>query len=93
MQGKDERQRAQEANFARSEEDKFVKAARAMKQLGVWAGGKLGLSQDEANAFGDELRSRSISERQAGVLDYVVARLSGTVSEDEVRRKFADLSA
>lgn len=92
MHGKEDRQRAQEANFARTEEDKFIKSARVAKQLGLWAAEQVGKSGEDAEAFANDVRSRGVGNGQTVMLDYVIANVSGSVSETAVRQKFAELN-
>jgi hypothetical protein len=50
-----DRERDSESGFAHEEELRFRIAARRNKLLGLWAAGKLGLSDDEAEAYAQEL--------------------------------------
>ena len=52
MSGLDKRQEGFEKKFAHDEEMQFKAAARRNKLLGLWAAEKMGLSGDEAAAYG-----------------------------------------
>ena len=51
----EEREKAAESKFARDEEAHFLARARRDKLVGQWAGGKLGLSPADTEAYGKAL--------------------------------------
>ncbi len=51
----EDRERAEELYFARSEEARFLAHCRALRQLGAFATSKLGVDGESARAYSDEL--------------------------------------
>ena len=47
----DDRERAEEARFALTEEQNFKIAARRNKLLGLWAAGLMGMGEDDSEAY------------------------------------------
>ena len=59
----DDREKANELKFARDEELTFKAAARRNTLLAKWAGEEMGYSQEEVDAFADELVKFDLSEK------------------------------
>ena len=86
----DDREKGFETKFARDQEVAFRIAARRNRLLGAWAAEKLGLTQEEADAYGKAVVQADFEE--AGD-DDVIRKVFGDltaagldVSEQEVRR-------
>ena len=73
-----DKERAEEARFARDEEMQFRVAARRNRLLGGWAAEKMGLTAAEADAYGKEVIQADFEE--AG-------------DEDVIRKVLGDLTA
>ena len=73
-----DKERAEEAKFARDEEMQFRVAARRNRLLGGWAAEKMGLTAAEADAYGKEVIQADFEE--AG-------------DEDVIRKVLGDLTA
>ncbi|QGN55400.1 DUF1476 domain-containing protein [Novosphingobium sp. Gsoil 351] len=73
-----DKERAEEAKFARDEEMEFRVAARRNRLLGAWAAEKMGLTSAEADAYGKEVIQADFEE--AG-------------DEDVIRKLLGDLTA
>ncbi len=71
-----DRERAEEANFARDQEMQFRIQARRNRLLGEWAAARMGLSQAEAEAY-----SKAV----------VQADFEETGDEDVIRKLLGDL--
>jgi hypothetical protein len=74
----DDREKGFETKFARDQELAFRIAARRNRLLGAWAAEKLGLTQEEADAYGKAVVQADFEE--AG-------------DEDVIRKVFGDLTA
>ena len=93
----DDREKAQEAKFARDGELRFKAEARRNKLLGLWAAEHMGLSEEHAKAYAGEVVASDFEE--AGDED-VFRKISGdlkakgaSVSDDMIRQKMAELVA
>jgi hypothetical protein len=73
-----DKERAEEAKYARDEEMEFRVAARRNRLLGAWAADKMGLTAAEADAYGKEVIQADFEE--AG-------------DEDVIRKLLGDLTA
>ena len=73
-----DKERAEEAKYARDEEMQFRVAARRNRLLGGWAAEKMGLTAAEADAYGKEVIQADFEE--AG-------------DEDVIRKVLGDLTA
>lgn len=73
-----DKERAEEAKYARDEEMQFRVAARRNRLLGAWAAEKMGLTAAEADAYGKEVIQADFEE--AG-------------DEDVIRKVLGDLTA
>jgi hypothetical protein len=93
----DDREKAQEAKFARDGELRFKAEARRNKLLGVWAAGQMGLSGDEASAYAAEVVAADFEEAgDEDVFRKVAADLKAkgvTVADATIRQKMAELTA
>ena len=92
----DDREKAQEAKFARDGELRFKAEARRNKLLGIWAAELLGLTGDDAKTYAAEVVAADFEE--AGDED-VFRKVSGdlkakgaSVSDDMIRQKMAELT-
>jgi hypothetical protein len=92
----DDREKAQEAKFARDGELRFKAEARRNKLLGLWAAEHMGLSDEHAKAYAGEVVASDFEE--AGDED-VFRKVSGdlkakgaSVSDDMIRKKMAELT-
>lgn len=86
----DEREQGFEAKFIHDEELRFKAMARANKLLGDWAAAKLGLSGDQAAAYGNELVTTHLENQ---TIEEILQKVSGDlaakgVSRQQVARKF-----
>jgi hypothetical protein len=93
----DDREKAQEAKFARDGELRFKAEARRNKLLGLWAAEQMGLSDQHAKDYAAEVVASDFQE--AGDED-VFRKVSGDlkakgapVSDDMIRAKMAELVA
>ncbi len=93
----DDREKAQEAKFARDEELRFKAEARRNKLLGLWAAEHMGLSDEHAKTYAGEVVAADFEE--AGEED-VFRKIStdlrakgASVSDDMIRAKMAELIA
>ena len=93
----DDREKAQEAKFARDGELRFKAEARRNRLLGLWAAEHMGLSDEHAKAYAGEVVASDFEE--AGDED-VFRKISGdlkakgaSVSDDMIRKKMAELIA
>ena len=91
----DDREKAQEAKFARDGELRFKAEARRNKLLGLWAAEHMGLSDQHAKDYAAEVVAADFEE--AGDED-VFRKISGdlkakgaSVSDDMIRQKMAEL--
>jgi hypothetical protein len=91
----DDREKAQEAKFARDGELRFKAEARRNKLLGLWAAEHMGLSDEHAKQYAAEVVASDFEE--AGDED-VFRKLStdlkakgASVSDDMIRQKMAEL--
>jgi hypothetical protein len=95
MSGFNDREKGQEAKFARDSELRFKAEARRNKLLGLWAAEHMGLSDDHAREYAAEVIAADFQE--AGDED-VFRKISGdlkakgaSVSDDMIRQKMAEL--
>ena len=88
----DDRERAQEAHFALTQDQEFRAVSRRNRMLGQWAGGLLGKSDEELESYCLEvIRSDFEHPGEDDVFRKLAADLSGKVSEDEIRTQMARL--
>jgi hypothetical protein len=85
----DDRERAFETKFAHDEEMKFRVIARRNKLLGEWAARKLGLSQEETDAYAkDVIRSDFEEAGDGDVIRKLLGDLTAAgveIDEGEIR--------
>jgi hypothetical protein len=91
----DDRQKGHEAKFARDAELRFKSEMRRNKLLGLWAAEQMGLSEEHANEYADEVVAADLQE--VGDED-VFRKISGdlkaknvAVADEMVRTKMAEL--
>lgn len=60
MSGFDEREKAFENKYAHDEQTRFRISARTAKLYGLWAAGKMGLSDDETTAYAASIVEESL---------------------------------
>jgi hypothetical protein len=93
----DNREKAFEDKFAKDAEFQFKVTARRNKLLGLWAAEKMGLTGDDAAAYGKEVVSADFEEAgDDDVFRKVYGDLSAKgldVSEHAVRKAMDDLFA
>lgn len=88
MTGMDDRQKAFEAKYALDQELMFRIEARTAKLFGLWIAEKLGMADEEANAYAGTVVSANLSE--AGFEDMkravrpVLAEKGIELSEDDI---------
>ena len=85
-----DRERAEEGRFARDEEMQFRVAARRNRLLGAWAAQKMGLSAEEAEAYGKAVIQADFEE--AGDED-VIRKLIGDLTSAGVETSDAEIRA
>ena len=85
-----DRERAEEGRFARDEEMQFRVAARRNRPLGAWAAQKMGLSAEEAEAYGKAVIQADFEE--AGDED-VIRKLLGDLTSAGVETSDAEIRA
>ncbi len=85
-----DRERAEEGRFARDEEMQFRVAARRNRLLGAWAAQKMGLSAEEAEAYGKSVIQADFEE--AGDED-VIRKLIGDLTSAGVETSDAEIRA
>ena len=90
----DEREKAFESKFAFDEEQRFKAEIRRVRQLGLWAAGKLGKSGDDASAYAETVVA---IELQGGGQDGVIRKLSADleskgISEQHIQSKLGELT-
>ncbi|WP_146589126.1 DUF1476 domain-containing protein [Puniceibacterium confluentis] len=89
----DDREHAFENMFAHDEEMKFRAQARANKLLGLWAADLMGKTGAEADAYAKEVVKSDFEEAgHEDVVRKVSGDLAGKVSDDDIRRKMAELA-
>ncbi len=92
----EDRQKAQEAKFARDGELRFKAEARRNKLLGLWAAEHMGLSAEHANEYAAEVVAADFEEAgDEDVFRKVSADLKAkgaSVSEDMIRKKMDELT-
>jgi len=92
----DDREKAQEAKFARDGELRFKAEARRNKLLGLWAAEHMGLSDEHAKAYAAEVVAADFEEAgDEDVFRKVSADLKAkgaSVSDDMIRKKMAELT-
>ena len=86
----DDREKAQEAKFARDGELRFKAEARRNKLLGLWAAEKLGLSGAAAETYAKEVVAADFEE--AGDED-VIRKLAGDLTAAGVEISDAEIRA
>ena len=84
----DDRERAEEAKFARDEEMAFRIAARRNRMLGEWAAGLMGLTKAEAEAYAKSVVQADFEE--AGDED-VIRKLLGDLTSAGVETSDAEV--
>ena len=85
-----DRERAEEGRFARDEEMQFRVAARRNRLLGAWAAQQMGLSAEEAEAYGKSVIQADFEE--AGDED-VIRKLIGDLTSAGVETSDAEIRA
>ena len=85
-----DRERAEEGRFARDEEMQFRVAARRNRLLGAWAAQKMGLSAEEAEAYGKAVIQADFEE--AGDED-VIRKLLGDLTSAGVETSDGEIRA
>jgi hypothetical protein len=92
----DDREKAQEAKFARDGELRFKAEARRNKLLGLWAAEHMGMSDEHAKAYAGEVVAADFAEAgEEDVFRKVSADLKAkgaSVSDDMIRKKMAELT-
>jgi hypothetical protein len=92
----DERQKGQEAKFARDSELRFKAEARRNKLLGLWAAEQMGLSEEHARDYAGEVVAADFEEAgDEDVFRKIAADLKAKgspVSEQMIRQKMAELT-
>ena len=92
-----DREKGFESKFAHDEELKFRATARRNKLLGLWAGEKLGLSGDEAQAYAREIVKADLAEPgEEDVFRKVRSDFDAkgiAESDHQIRRMMGDLMA
>ena len=95
MSSFDDRQRAEEAKYARDQETQFKVHARRNKLLGLWAAEKMGLGGETAEAYAREIVEVDFEEPgQEDVYRRIAADLAAknvNISEHRIRREMEDL--
>jgi len=95
MSGFDDRQKGQEAKFARDGELRFKAEARRNKLLGLWAAEHMGLSAEHAKDYAAEVVAADFEEAgDEDVFRKISADLKAkgaSVSDDMIRQKMAEL--
>jgi hypothetical protein len=93
----DDREKAQEAKFARDAELRFKADARRNKLLGLWAAEHMGLSADHAKDYAAEVVAADFEEAgDEDVFRKISADLKAkgaSVSDDMIRKKMSELVA
>jgi hypothetical protein len=91
----DEREKGFEAKFARDEALRFKATARRNRYLGTWAGGLLGLSGPDAEAYvKDVIRSDFLEPGDADVIAKVLGDFKAkgvAMTEAQLHKKLEDL--
>jgi hypothetical protein len=91
----DDREKAQEAKFARDGELRFKAEARRNRLLGLWAAEHMGLSDQHAKDYAAEVVAADFAEAgEEDVFRKVSADLKAkgaSVSDDMIRKKMAEL--
>lgn len=89
-----DREQAFENKYAHDANMQFKASARCHKLLGLWAAGKLGKSDSEAEAYAKSVVIADLSEPgHEDVVRKVAADLAGIASEDKVRKKMRNFRA
>lgn len=87
----EDRKKGQEGKFALDQEMQFKAESRRNKMIAEWAGGKLGLSGAELEAYVKDVRRADLKEKgDDDVLRKVKSDLDAkgvTVSDDELRKQ------
>lgn len=94
----EDRERGFEAKFAHDEEMQFKAQARRNRLLGLWAAGRMGITDpDEARAYAQEVVKSDFAEKgDNDVFEKVWADLQArqvAVTEDELREQMDGLLA
>jgi len=88
----DDRERAFEAKFARDAEADFKVSARCAKLMANWAGGLLGKTGPELDAYVAEVIIADFKEAGCeDLLEKVAADLAGKADEATVRAKMGEM--
>ncbi len=89
----DDRENAFESKFAHDAQMQFKAEARRNRLLGLWAAELLGKSGDEAAAYAREVVAADFEEAgHEDVVRKLRADLGERATEDEIRRKLAEMS-
>jgi hypothetical protein len=92
----DDREKAQEAKFARDGELRFKAEARRNKLLGLWAAEHMGMSEEHAKEYAGEVVAADFIEAgEEDVFRKISADLKAkgaSVSDDMIRKKMAELT-
>ena len=90
----DDRERAEEAKFARDEEMQFRIQARRNRLLGAWAAEQMGLSQVEAEAYAKSVVQADFEEAgDEDVFRKVSGDLGDKASPTTIRTRMVELMA
>ncbi len=89
-----EREEAFEKKFALEEEHRFQAEAYRIKQLGLWAAGKLGKTGDEAAAYAASIVATEVEGggREAAIRKLAADLASTGVNDLQIRRKLEELT-
>jgi hypothetical protein len=91
----DDREKAQEAKFARDGELRFKAEARRNRLLGLWAAEHMGLNDQHAKDYAAEVVAADFAEAgEEDVFRKISADLKAkgaSVSDDMIRKKMAEL--
>lgn len=87
MQGKEDRQRAQEAKFASDEEARFKREMADVRAFAAWAAGTLGKGGEASGEIVTAFTDRMLSGGKPAVLAHALEILGHAAPEAEVRRR------
>jgi len=95
MSNFNEREEAFEKKYALEEEHKFQAEALRIKQLGLWAAGKLGKTGDEAAAYAASIIAAEVEGggREAAIRKLASDLAATGISDLQIRRKLEELGS
>lgn len=95
MSSFDEREEAFEKKYALEEERRFQAEALRMRQLGLWAAGKLGKAGDDAAAYAATIVAAEVEGggREAAIRKLASDLAASGVSDLQIRHKLEELAA